>query len=85
MVGHVERVRNVMHAKLLLGNLKEGKNLADLSEEMILKRALRRRCVCFDLIQLLRMRFVGKNFEEGLYHRVSINHRHRRSRRDIRV
>ena len=71
MVGHVERVRNVMHTKLL-GNLKEGNNLEDLGEGMILKRVLRRRCVCvcvcFDLIQLLRMRFVGRNFEEGLYH-----------------
>lgn len=55
MVGHEERVGNVMHAKLLLENLKEGNNLADLGEGMILKRVLRRRRVCFDLIQLLRM------------------------------
>jgi hypothetical protein len=56
LVGHVERVGNVMHAKLL-GNMKEGNNLEDLSEGIILKRVLRRRCVCvcFDLIQLLRI------------------------------
>jgi hypothetical protein len=56
LVGHVERVGNEIHAKLLSGNLKEGNNLEDLGEGMILKRVLRRRCMCFDLIiQLLRM------------------------------
>jgi len=46
LVGHVERVGNVMHAKLLLGNLKVRNNLGDLGEGMILRRVLRRRCVC---------------------------------------
>lgn len=55
MVGHVERVGNVVHAKLLLGNLKEGNNLEDLGDGMKLKRVLRRKRVCFGLVQLLRM------------------------------
>ena len=46
MVGHVERVGNVMHAKLLSENLMEGNNSEDLCEGMVLRRVLRRRHVC---------------------------------------